>query len=46
MPQFESSHSFAYIFVWGAVYNIQKKKQMLMKATNVETFSGNLEEIQ
>jgi hypothetical protein len=28
MPQFESSHTYAYIFTWGAVYNIQKQQKV------------------
>ena len=30
MPQFESSHTYAYIFPWGAAYNILKQQTITL----------------
>ena len=46
MPQFESSHTCAYVLTWGAVYNIQKQQKVTF-ADAAESQNGlSLEQIE
>jgi len=46
MPQFESSHTYAYIFTWGAVYNIQKQQKVTFTEAAESQNGLSLEQIE